>query len=1819
MKLKLLFASILSIFLINSINAQCLEITSIFVNSCGPTEGENEMFTFDVGASDLYVNDISVTWPNPSNSFLGWCHNASTATSTAALNATILTSCGWLIEPTNDTLPAGANVIVITSENISLTDNSFEGLADTMYIIYQCAGNTQGHFANSFSGTRTLIVNTTASSCTQTETATYDGSIPNSDGATAIFDYAGNVSYINNGCNAPVITLSAAWSFTDKICNTHAPVDLNTLLSSNATTGGTWIGTNVVGSTYTPNTLGIDSVTYEVTGTGACGETLDSTIVFEVVELQQGTLNLQSCDSLSYSGITYYANTTFITTITTSNPYYCDSSVQVNIVIDDAYIDSAYLSACDSVLYEGNYYKADTTIRDTIFGGGGGSGIDTILHTSFEDSEGWSDQSSASPWTLTDAYGTWSGNGMYANQFSTNTGTRKIGMNDVGDYIQLPPVDNPTTFTYFDELSSAPSSTNAFALEYFDGTSWVEIGRDTCTHTTYEMVSFDVSFLSSLTGVEFRIYRTDDNRSGYIDDITIYGQTSSSSTCDSINIAYIDVLDKDTTYATDTTCNPSLAGVFDTTYTNTNGCDSIHYTNRVFHTDTVLIEAIICSGDTFHPPYTNSYYTAPGSNYWDTVYASPGCVDYILNSTVYVNSRPPDEVSFPEDTVMCAGQTLTLGPIMYVPPAQSLVWDDGSTGNTRTITSDGIYWSNYWAGVIACPHEYDTIQVTFVNPDTTYSSSTSCNPADVGVSVYNGTNIYNCDSTHYDTITLASYSSAAVNITDCDSALANGNWYFANTSFNDTIINGSSNGCDSITTFNVTVNNAVVTTSASTSCNPADVGTNMTGPFTMANGCDSTHYDTVTLLIDTNTVVSNLSNCDSVFYNGIWYTANTTVLDTIFNSQGCDSIYNQVNITILPASSCSNTYTCQFDTVLFDSYEYTTNIPGLIAGATIHSSPRDGTSGTFLNRQHSGDYLFYMNFSNGYSGAVYERIMDVCPGADFRYSFWIRQYDNNVGSDITINIYDGNTTSGTLLYSQNVVNSGTTYNQIVSPQLTAVSNNIVFQLVTNAAGSAGGNDLCFDDLLLEICQIDTIHYSDTIGNMVLCPAANTINLFDSLPNLNTSGTWSGPSTLTNGHLGTFNPAVNTAGLYIYAIPGVSACTDTVYTLNTIILQDSTQTVIDSFCAGTNYLLNGGTIVSAAGNYTDTVGNAVCNTIYTYQLTTYSCLNCTVNLGNDTSFCQGESVSLDAGANFDEYLWSDNSTNQTLDVNASGTYWVQTTIFDTANNLVANGDFSQGNNGFTSDYSYSTSGAVVTCPNGNQSWGIVGCEGTYTVINNPNMGHSNFANCGDHTSGSGNMIVVNGSNTPNMSVWCQDVTVSPNTDYVFSAWAMSVMNVSSNDVATLHFLINGVQIGSDFSPSLTACNWQQFNATWNSGSNTNITICIESDVISGNNDYAIDDIFFTPYCVSSDTVNVTVNPYPVVNLGTDITTCNTSVTLDATTANATYTWQDNSSSATYNVTSSGQYYVDVTVNNCTSSDTINVTLNSATTGQATATICQGDSAFLANEWQTVADVYYDTLINANSCDSILATTLIVENPQISVTDDTQICDGSDITLQASAVDSVFWSTGEEVANITVMPNTTTTYIATVVSNNGCTAQDSVTITVINPINNVSITASDTLIDAGETVTIEASADNVQSYFWEPVNSSSNSIIENPQTTTTYIVTMSNEPCPNVIDSVTIQVNPILVIDPLMPTAFSPNGDNNNDVFRPANFDMFSSYLLRIYNRWGELIYQDEGYGVAWDGLYKAKPQNLDVYSYYIEATPLNTTEVKIASGNLTLIR
>ena len=361
--------------------AQCLEIETILVDACTPgfgssactQEGVNEMVRFEVGATDLAVNDISVAWANPSNTFQGWCRNASTAAKTDSLNQTISNTCGFLREPLNDTLPAGATVLAITSTDFCISANSFDGLADSIYIIYQCAGNTNGHFANGGSGTRTLDFFVTGP-CSQTETVTYDRSLlVGGDGAAVDFTPSGTASYFNSNCNAPVEPLSAGWTLVGgSICIDQGTVDLNTLLTS-ATPGGVWSGPGVFqDSLFTPPATGSVALTYTVTG-GGC--TSDSTRTISIDTVPVTPIALTGCDSVLFEGVWYDGDTSFQRVFGSPFPLACDSVVDVSIALTGAVTGTTTeVEACDSVLVSGTWYTSDTVLVDTVRGGGTGGG-----------------------------------------------------------------------------------------------------------------------------------------------------------------------------------------------------------------------------------------------------------------------------------------------------------------------------------------------------------------------------------------------------------------------------------------------------------------------------------------------------------------------------------------------------------------------------------------------------------------------------------------------------------------------------------------------------------------------------------------------------------------------------------------------------------------------------------------------------------------------------------------------------------------------------------------------------------------------------------------------------------------------------------------------------------------------------------------------------------------------------------------------------------------------------------------------------------------------------------------------------------------------------------------------------------------------------------------------------------------------------------------------------------------------------------------------------------------------------------------------------
>ncbi|MBN2728694.1 MAG: lamin tail domain-containing protein [Bacteroidales bacterium] len=180
----------------------CFEIESILVDACEDIgwEGENEMFRFSVGGNPIDVNDITVTWPN--NPWLGLCQNATTASIVSAINATI-TGGGSLVEPPGGIIPAGAEVMFFTSTDFNYTQFDFSTLNYTLYAIFQCAGNTAGHFVNHTSpGPVLRTLDMDVSGC-GSDDVTYDADLVfNGDGGTVDFDIPGNPTYsATGGCS----------------------------------------------------------------------------------------------------------------------------------------------------------------------------------------------------------------------------------------------------------------------------------------------------------------------------------------------------------------------------------------------------------------------------------------------------------------------------------------------------------------------------------------------------------------------------------------------------------------------------------------------------------------------------------------------------------------------------------------------------------------------------------------------------------------------------------------------------------------------------------------------------------------------------------------------------------------------------------------------------------------------------------------------------------------------------------------------------------------------------------------------------------------------------------------------------------------------------------------------------------------------------------------------------------------------------------------------------------------------------------------------------------------------------------------------------------------------------------------------------------------------------------------------------------------------------------------------------------------------------------------------------------------------------------
>jgi hypothetical protein len=198
----------------------------------------------------------------------------------------------------------------------------------------------------------------------------------------------------------------------------------------------------------------------------------------------------------------------------------------------------------------------------------------------------------------------------------------------------------------------------------------------------------------------------------------------------------------------------------------------------------------------------------------------------------------------------------------------------------------------------------------------------------------------------------------------------------------------------------------------------------------------------------------------------------------------------------------------------------------------------------------------------------------------------------------------------------------------------------------------------------------------------------------------------------------------------------------------------------------------------------------------------------------------------------------------------GTYTVTGSVLSGVN-LITNGDFAAGDTGFTSEYTYWASGKSMS-------------ESRYSIVTLPSLIHTNFCSgCGDHTSGSGNQMVINGAGTEK-TIWAptQPIAVTPNTNYQFIYWVQTVVNNDDPSPSKLQLYANGDPAGSIYIANPKTGVWKQFIYNWNSGSNTTVNLQLKNkNFDTGGNDFALDDISFQPVVQISSSVKVTLSKAP----------------------------------------------------------------------------------------------------------------------------------------------------------------------------------------------------------------------------------------------------------------------------------------------------------------------------------------------------------------------
>ncbi len=409
------------------------------------------------------------------------------------------------------------------------------------------------------------------------------------------------------------------------------------------------------------------------------------------------------------------------------------------------------------------------------------------------------------------------------------------------------------------------------------------------------------------------------------------------------------------------------------------------------------------------------------------------------------------------------------------------------------------------------------------------------------------------------------------------------------------------------------------------------------------------------------------------------------------------------------------------------------------------------------------------------------------------------------------------------------------------------------------------------------------------------------------------------------------------------------------------------------------------------------------------------------------------------------------------------------------------------------------------------------------------------------------------------------------------------------------------------------------------------------------------------------VTVTVNTAPELSVSDDATICRgDEITLTATTSpGGTVTWSPGGSNQPSITVApvSNEVYTATYTNGCgTLSESVTITVNDSNVSDIPEdyNICLGESAILNTvpstgstyTWTASPDdptldsdaalpevsptetTTYNVTITNGICPDIEEeiTIYVLEDPVLSIVPvDPAICSGDSIELTASidqdGNDNFEWMPTDETGpTIEVDPDDTTSY--TVTYDTGCGIISETVEVAVLPGFMVDISYSpDTLtqqeIPEGEVITLTGNLSSPQpgaTFEWS-TGQTGQSITINADMTESYSVTVTNASGCTAEDIITFTVVPATLE---MPNAFTPDGDDINDFFRPVTTGRATIESFRIYNRWGNLVYDNDDPDQGWDGTKDGTELPSDVYIYILQAVTPSGREFN-EKGDVTLIR